>query len=93
VASSSGKVRSIPLAPEVAKALAKLSQRERFTGDDELVFVGEAGSYLDGSALRRRYKSALTKAELRPLRFHDYADVRVMPMSGRKSLRIGLIAA
>jgi integrase len=70
-APKSGKVRSVPLAPEVAKALAKLSQRERFTGDDELVFVGEAGSYLDGSALRRRYKSALEKAKLRPLRFHD----------------------
>jgi integrase len=67
----SGKVRSVPLAPEVAKALAKLSQRQHFTGDDDLVFVGEAGSYLDGSALRRRYKSALTKAKLRPLRFHD----------------------
>jgi integrase len=70
-APKSGKVRSVPLAPEVAKALARLSQRERFTGDDELVFVGEAGSYLDGSALRRRYKRALTKAKLRPLRFHD----------------------
>ena len=67
----SGKVRSVPLAPEVAKALAKLGQREHFIGDDELVFVGEAGSYLDGSALRRRYKRALTKAKLLPLRFHD----------------------
>jgi integrase len=70
-APKSGKVRSVPLAPEVAKAVAKLSQRDLFTGDDELVFVGEAGSYLDGSALRRRYKNALTKAKLRPLRFHD----------------------
>jgi integrase len=70
-APKSGKVRSVPLAPEVAKALARLSQREHFTGEDELVFVGETGSYLDGSALRRRYKSALTEAALRPLRFHD----------------------
>ncbi len=70
-APKSGKVRSVPLAPDIAKALAKLSQRKRFTGDDDLVFVGEAGSYLDGSALRRRYKSALKKAKLRPLRFHD----------------------
>ena len=38
----SGKVRSVPLAPEVAKALAKLSQREHFTGDDDLVFPGPA---------------------------------------------------
>jgi integrase len=70
-APKSGKVRSVPLAPDVAEVLAKLSQREHFTGDDDLVFVGEAGSYLDGSALRRRYKSALTKAGLRSLRFHD----------------------
>lgn len=67
----SGKVRSVPLAPEVAKALAKLAKRERFTSEDDLVFVGETGSYLDGSALRRRYKHALTEAALRPLRFHD----------------------
>jgi integrase len=49
----------------------KLSKRERFTGDDDLVFVGETGSYLDGSALRRRYGTALGKAGLRRLRFHD----------------------
>jgi len=67
----SGKVRSVPLAPEVATALVKLSQRQRFTGEDELVFAAAAGSFLDGSALRRRYKSALQRAELRPLRFHD----------------------
>lgn len=67
----SGKVRSVPLAPEVAAALAKLSQREWLTGDDDLVFPGELGSYLDGSALRRRYHDALEKAALRRLRFHD----------------------
>ena len=32
---------------------------------------GESGRYLDGSALRRRYKGAQTRAKLRPLRFHD----------------------
>jgi integrase len=67
----SGKVRSVPLAPDVAEALAKLSQRERFTAEDDLVFPGEAGAFLDGSALRRRYKAALKQAQLRSLRFHD----------------------
>ena len=67
----SGKVRSVPMAPDVAAALAALGRRERWTGDDELVFVGEAGSYLDGSALRRRYTAALARAGLRRLRFHD----------------------
>lgn len=67
----SGKVRSVPLAQDVASALARLGDREHWTGDDDLVFAGEAGSYLDGSALRRRYKVALAAAGLRPLRFHD----------------------
>jgi integrase len=67
----SGKVRSVPMAPAVAAALARLGERERWTGDDDLVFVGELGSYLDGAALRRRYASALRRAGLRPLRFHD----------------------
>jgi integrase len=67
----SGRVRAVPLVDELAEALARLGQRERFTGDDELVFVGETGEHLDGSALRRRYKKARDKAGLRPLRFHD----------------------
>jgi integrase len=67
----SGKVRAVPLAPDVATALAQLGRREHWLGDDDLVFVGETGSYLDGSALRRRYKDALGRAALRPLRFHD----------------------
>jgi integrase len=67
----SGKVRAVPLAPDVASALTQLGRRENWVGDDDLVFAGEAGSYLDGSALRRRYKAALGAAGLRPLRFHD----------------------
>jgi integrase len=71
VSPKSGKVRSVPLAPDVAKALTKLSGRQHFTGADDLVFVGKTGEFLDGSALRRRYKQALSAAKLRPLRFHD----------------------
>jgi integrase len=67
----SGKVRAVPLAPDVASALAHLGRRPHWTGEDDLVFPGEGGDYLDGSALRRRYKSALASAALRPLRFHD----------------------
>ena len=58
------------MAPDVASALAQLGQRENWTGEDDLVFAGATGSYLDGSALRRRYKAALTSGP-RPLRFHD----------------------
>ena len=67
----SGKVRSVPMAPDVGEALARLGQREHWVGDDDLVFPGAAGDYLDGSALRRRYATALNRAGLRPLRFHD----------------------
>jgi len=67
----SGKVRAVPMAPDVASALAQLGRRENWVGDDDLVFAGDLGSYLDGSALRRRYKEALSRAGLRPLRFHD----------------------
>ncbi len=67
----SGKVRAVPMASDVASALAQLSRRELWLADDDLVFVGETGSYVDGSALRRRYKAALVRAALRPLRFHD----------------------
>jgi integrase len=64
----SGKIRSVPMAPQVAETLARLG---RSASDDGLVFVGEGGGYVDGSALRRRYKLALERAGLRSLRFHD----------------------
>lgn len=67
----SGKLRAVPLAPDVAAALARLADRGHMTADDDLVFVGDHGGYLDGSALRRRYVKALERAGLRQLRFHD----------------------
>lgn len=67
----SGHGRVVPLAADLAKVLAQLSQRERFTGPDDLVFSGVAGEVVDGSALRRRYKRDLKAAGLRDLRFHD----------------------
>ena len=67
----SGKVRAVPMAPDVASALGRLGRRENWVGEDDLVFAGEGGDHLDASALRRRYKAALAAAALRPLRFHD----------------------
>jgi integrase len=71
VAPKSGNGRAVPLVPDVAVALARTGQRARFTGPDDPVFCGDAGERLDGSALRRRYKAAQQRANLRPLRFHD----------------------
>jgi integrase len=67
----SGKMRSVPLAPDVAQTLARLADRELFTAEDDLVFPGALGEFLDGSALRRRYNAALGRAGLRSLRFDD----------------------
>jgi integrase len=59
------------MAPDVASALARLGQREQFTGADDLVFPGTTGGYLDGDALSKRYGRTLDRAALRRLRFHD----------------------
>jgi integrase len=71
ISAKSGKVRSVPMAPRVAEVLARLGQREFFTDDDDIVFAGITGGYLDGSALSKRFRAALQRACLRPLRFHD----------------------
>lgn len=67
----SGHGRVVPMVPEVASALARLGQRDWSVRADELVFPGERGTYLDGSALRRRFVAACALAGLRPIRFHD----------------------
>jgi integrase len=59
------------MAPDVAAALARLGQRERFTGDDDFVFAADSGLPINGDALSSRYEKALEAAGLRRLRFHD----------------------
>lgn len=83
----SGKVRAVPMAPDVAAALAGLARREDWLEDDDLVFVGETGGYVDGSALRRRYKAALARAGLRQLRFHDLRHVFGTRMIAKADIR------
>jgi len=83
----SGKVRAVPMAPDVASALAHLGRREHWVDEDDLVFAGDAGGYLDGSALRRRYKEALGRAGLRPLRFHDLRHVFGTRMIAKADIR------
>jgi len=67
----SGKVRSVPMVPDVARALAAIGDRRHFTDEQDLVFPSDLGTFQDASALRQRYKATLTRAGLRPLRFHD----------------------
>ena len=83
----SGKVRSVPLAPEVATVLAALGQRGAWTDEDHLVFVGPGGSFMDGRGLRRRYQTAIKRAGLRPLRFHDLRHTFGTRMIGKADIR------
>jgi integrase len=55
---------------QVATAL-KAHRKRVAHGRDDLVFPGHRGEYLDSTALRKRFKKAIEKAKLRPLRFHD----------------------
>jgi integrase len=70
------KGRTVPLADQPARALARLGQRPAFTAPGDLVFCSRIGSHLDGSALRRRYKRArdvvcADAPDMPALRFHD----------------------
>ena len=67
----SGKVRSVPLVDQAARALDELSKRERWTADEDRVFVNDVGGHVEDSALRRRFYRALESAGLLHIRFHD----------------------
>jgi integrase len=67
----SGKVRSVPLIDQAAKALDDLSRREHFTDPGDLVFVSETGGVVDDTKLRRRYYDAIDAANLKRLTFHS----------------------
>jgi integrase len=63
-APKSGKARSVPLMDDAARVLDGLSRRERFTGDDDRVFPGEAGQMVGEDAFRDALYEALEAAEI-----------------------------
>jgi integrase len=67
----SSSMRAVPMADPVARALDRLSQREHFVGDGDLVFPNEAGDHQNPKRLRSRYRDAQRAAGLRALTFHD----------------------
>src|SRR6185437_2903221 len=46
----SGTGRTVPMAPEISRALAKLSEREYLLGPGDLVFVGDSLRHVDANA-------------------------------------------
>jgi integrase len=74
----SGKVRSVPLIDQAARALDQLSRREHFTAPGDLAFCTPVGDHLNDDRLRERFYVALEKASLGekragddPMVFHD----------------------
>jgi integrase len=65
-----GEGRTLPMAPQIAQALA--AWRPEDASDADLVFPGKLpGRKLDGDALNKRFKEARDRAGLPALRFHD----------------------
>jgi integrase len=62
--------RFVPLSTPAAETLARLADRDEFTGPDDYVICNRFGRRLDPSALRRRYKRACEAAGLRPVKLH-----------------------
>jgi integrase len=64
--------RAVPLADRVAADLERHFQRSAYQHDDDLVFCHpETGGPYDASKLRKRFKRAVERAGVRPVRFHD----------------------
>ncbi len=64
-----GSGRTVPLAPQLAQALA--AWRPDDATNDDLIFRNTLGGKLDGSALSKRYRLARDRARLQPLNFHQ----------------------
>jgi integrase len=70
-APKSGSGRAVPMAPEVARALAEHSKARPVKSDADLVFAGREGRHVDANALRQRFYGALERAGLKRIRIHD----------------------
>jgi integrase len=62
--------RFVPLPTPAVATLARLADRNEFTGPEDYVLCNRWGRRLDPSALRRRYKRGCAAAGLRPVRLH-----------------------
>ncbi len=64
--------RSVPMAHRLAGELELHRARSRYTHDEDLVFCHPTtGNVLDSSKLRKRFRQALQRAEVREITFHE----------------------
>jgi integrase len=87
----SGKARRVPLPDQAVAALQALSQRVDFTAPDQPIICNVAtGRFLDGSALRHRYKAAQDAAGVHRMRWHDLCHTygSLLAASGEELLTI-----
>jgi integrase len=64
--------RSVPMAARLARELEDLRQCSRFRADSDLVFCHpDTRNVLDPSKMRKRFKDALARAEVRAITFHE----------------------
>ena len=77
--------RAVPLAQRLAVELERHYQASHYQGDSDLVFGHPLlGVPLDRSKVLKRFKATLRAGGVRAVRFHEYADVRVMPTRLRR---------
>jgi integrase len=87
----SHRVRSVPLIDQTAVALDGLSRRKHFTDPEDRVFVNEVGDVLGQDLLRTRFRRALRRAGLPPMRMHDLRHsfgtlaVQAFPLSDERA--------
>lgn len=67
----SRRIRTVPLTDAACHHLERIATRSHFLDQEDFVFCGHDGSFLDGSALSKRFRRALREAGLRHRRFHD----------------------
>jgi integrase len=71
----------VPTIARTAGALDRHFKSSRFQADDDLVFAGpELGSVLDASKLRKRFKTTLAAAGVRPHTFGTQAAASGVPL-------------
>ncbi len=86
--------RSVPLASRLVAELEQHHRQSPYNADDDLVFAHpHTGRVLDDTRLRRRWRAALERADVRPVGLHGlrHTFATTVAASGEASLRTLLV--